>query len=444
MSMKQGEPRSRASLDDYLDQPRELCLATGEELARFGREGIAAFQLAAAQRLLARQAGRIPVVDEMLGGRDPTSFTRIEDFVDVLFEDGAYKSFDPSFVEEGRYRHLTDWLDRFTSQDLSGVDMEGCADLTDWCQRLEKQADIFVCHSSGTSGTLSFVPRSREDRNMAADYSAFNQRDLFTPFERNDVTMFVLGPRYHYRITQCIYDGLEQRHHINPVQAIPVYHSPEFYMTQGRLRKARARGVMDDVLHDPIVAAHREEVEKYNRDLPVLTERWTENLIENYRGKRIMFQGTFDKAWQITRQFQKLGVTGAFAPNSVFALAGGVKDGTVLPDDWLDQFQRATGVFPGNLASSWGMSEITGGVPRCPEGKYHFPPTIIPFLLEPHTRNPLARSGVQTGQIALLELNSTDCWGGLVTGDRGTIDWDGPCACGRDAPFLDAASIARL
>ena len=431
-------------LSDYLDRPRELCLLTPTELARFRREDILDFQIAAAQKQLARQAGRIPVVGEMLDGRDPARFERMNDFVDVLYEDGAYKSFDPAFVEEGRFAPLTQWLDRYTSQDLSGVDMEGCADLTDWCRRLEAQADIFVCHSSGTSGTLSFVPRSREDRNMAADYSAFNQRDLFTPFERNDVTMFVLGPRRHYRITQCIYDGLEERHGINPVQAIPVYHSPEFYMTQGRLRKARAKGDMDAVNGDPIVAAHREEVEAYNRDLPMLTEQWTDNLIENFRGKRIMFQGTFDKAWAITLQFQKLGVTGAFAPNSVFALAGGVKDGTVLPDDWMDQFQKATGVAPGNMASSWGMSEITGGVPRCAHGQYHFPPTIIPFLLEPHTRNALPRQGVGSGQIALLELNSNDCWGGLITGDRGTINWDGECACGREGPFLDAASIARL
>ena len=129
-----------------------------------------------------------------------------------------------------------------------------------------------------------------------------------------------------------------------------------------------------------------------------------------------------------------------------FELGGAryLRDGTVLPDDWMDQFQKATGVAPGNMASSWGMSEITGGVPRCAHGQYHFPPTIIPFLLEPHTRNALPRQGVGSGQIALLELNSNDCWGGLITGDRGTINWDGECACGREGPFLDAASIARL
>ncbi len=145
-----SEIETMPSIGDYIDSPRELCLLPAAALSRFERDEIRQFQLAASQRLLARQAGRIPVVAEMLDGRDPGTFTKIEHFVDVLFEDGAYKSFDPDFVEQGDYAALTSWLDRFTSQDLSGVDMAGCADLTDWCRRLEAQADVFVCHSSGT------------------------------------------------------------------------------------------------------------------------------------------------------------------------------------------------------------------------------------------------------------------------------------------------------
>ena len=36
-------------LSDYLDRPRELCLLTPAELARFRREDILDFQIAAAQ-----------------------------------------------------------------------------------------------------------------------------------------------------------------------------------------------------------------------------------------------------------------------------------------------------------------------------------------------------------------------------------------------------------
>ena len=90
------------------------------------------------------------------------------------------------------------------------------------------------------------------------------------------------------------------------------------------------------------------------------------------------------------------------------------------------------------------MSELTGSALRCPQGMYHFTIQSIPFLLEPKTRKPLPRNGVQTGQFAMLEVNSEDCWGGMVSGDRGTIYWDRTCACGRDGPLLDPDSVSRL
>jgi hypothetical protein len=121
-----------------------------------------------------------------------------------------------------------------------------------------------------------------------------------------------------------------------------------------------------------------------------------------------------------------------------------VKDGSKLPDDWQEQIRRAKGVEERNLVSGWGMSELTGSALRCPQGMYHFTIQSIPFLLEPKTRKPLPRKGVQTGQFAMLEVNSEDCWGGMISGDRGTIYWDRTCACGRDGPLLDPDSVSRL
>jgi len=431
-------------LDDHLDDPAGLCIRSDSEFDDVDRSRLEEFQLAAAARLLARQAHRIPLLAEKLDGRDPAEFDTLERFVDVLFDDGVYKSYDPAVITGAEFGRLTDWLDRLTSHDLSGVDMHGCDSLTEWCRRLDAQADIFVCHSSGTSGVLSFVPRSRRDRDLAVDDVVYRHPSLFTPHERNDVTFFALGPRRLYRITQAVYDGLEQRHHANPVQSLPVFHGPEFHIAQGLLRRAAAAGTPADQLVDPIVAAHGDEVRRFHRDLPDLTQRWTENLVENHRGERVYFQGSFDRAWLLTQYLEQMGLTGAFAPESVFALAGGVKDGSTLPADWSDRFRRATGAGADNLASTWGMSEITGGVPRCSAGAHHFRPTIIPFLLEPGTRRPLPRTGARTGQIAVLELNSTDCWGGMITGDRGTVEWDRSCACSRPGPLLDPSSIARL
>ena len=153
-------------LNDYLDSPRDLVFLSEEQLAALRWEDVAGFQLEAARRKLARQAKRIPALGRKLGDRDPLACQSIDDLIPFLYVDSDYKSYDKSYLENRQFDKLTRWLDGFTSCDLSGVDMNGCENLTQWCERLYEQADIFVCHSSGTSGTLSFVPRSRIDREL--------------------------------------------------------------------------------------------------------------------------------------------------------------------------------------------------------------------------------------------------------------------------------------
>lgn len=432
------------NLNKFLETPGDLLFRPPAELESISRRDIETFQLEAARRKLQRQADRIPAVGDILNGKDPATFECFDDFAPVLFDEDVYKSYDTAWIENEEFARLTHWINNYTTHDLSGVDMEGCDSLTEWCRRIDEHADIFICHSSGTSGVLSFVPRSQRDRDWVVDNLVWSTQPLFNPHRANDVTYFCMYPRRQYRITQALYDGLEQRYQTNPTQALIDFSSPEFSIAQGKLRVAAANSTMDTCLKNPIVAAYRDEVERYQRDLPKLIERWTDNLIENYRGKRIYFQGSFDRAWQITQYFKNAGVTGAFSPESIFSLYGGVKDGSKLPDDWQEQFRRAIGVEESNLVSGWGMSELTGSALRCPQGMYHFTIQSIPFLLEPKTRKPLPRNGVQTGQFAMLEVNSEDCWGGMISGDRGTIYWDRTCACGRDGPLLDPDSVSRL
>ncbi|MCB1704106.1 MAG: hypothetical protein KDI17_04540 [Halioglobus sp.] len=435
------------SLEAYLDETAALLRPPlNTMLDQFDRDDIEAFQLAAAKRKLERQANRIPLVGQLYAAHKPATYECLQDFAAVLFEDGVYKGYELAWIESNQYDRMTDWLDTLTSHDLSAVDMDGCDSLTEWCRRLDEQAGIFVCHSTGTSGVLSFVPRSQSDRDLIVDSMVWGNPLLFDPDRRdNDVTYFTMHPRRQYRILQAIFDGLEQRYLKHPVQALGEFLSPEFAIAQGKLRNAAASGTLAECLRDPIVAANREAVERHQRELPQRIRQWTDNLIENYRGRRVFFQGSFDKAWQITQSFRRAGVTGAFAPDSVFSLVGGVKDGTLLPDDWQEQFRQAVGVDAGNMSSGWGMSELVANATEaCRHGMHHFHYHSIPFVLQPNTRTPLPRHGIQSGQLAVLDLNSEDCWGGIISGDRGTIRWDDTCSCGRPGPLLEPGSVGRL
>ncbi|MBV9509710.1 MAG: hypothetical protein JO303_05460, partial [Caulobacteraceae bacterium] len=238
--------------------------------------------------------------------------------------------------------------------------------------------------------------------------------------------------------------ALERRYQTPPVQAFMHAQAPEFAIVQGRIRKAQRNGRAEELAADPLVREWRPEVERYQAEQPALLAEWTSRLIEQCQGRRIIFQGSFDMAWNLALQIRERKISSAFAADSIFSVIGGVKDGSVLPDDWQDQFRDIVGVSPRAFRASWGMSEINGGVQECGARKLHFTPNVIPFLLEPGTRNPLPRNGEQRGQLAMMEMVSRDNWGGMICGDAATIDWESRCSCGRHGPVMDSSTISRV
>jgi hypothetical protein len=82
------------------------------------------------------------------------------------------------------------------------------------------------------------------------------------------------------------------------------------------------------------------------------------------------------------------------------------------------------------------MTESTATCRLCTHGWFHWPPSLVLFLLDPDTGKPLPRSGVQTGRLALFDLSVSTHWGGAITGDQITVDWDTICPCGRVGPRL--------
>ena len=78
----------------------------------------------------------------------------------------------------------------------------------------------------------------------------------------------------------------------------------------------------------------------------------------------------------------------------------------------------------------------------CDQGRYHVQPWVIPFVLDPDTKAPLPRKGVQIGRAGFYDLALKSHWGGVITGDEIELDWDTPCACGRTSVHI-ADNIQR-
>ena len=82
------------------------------------------------------------------------------------------------------------------------------------------------------------------------------------------------------------------------------------------------------------------------------------------------------------------------------------------------------------------MSETSTLNWACDEGRYHVQPWIIPFVLDPETSEPMPRTGVRRVARAFYDVFVQPHWGGVISGDEITIDWDTPCRCGRTSVHI--------
>ena len=86
-------------------------------------------------------------------------------------------------------------------------------------------------------------------------------------------------------------------------------------------------------------------------------------------------------------------------------------------------------------------------MPRCRKGnRYHIPPWVVPLVLDKSgdTLLPIV-DGEYEGRAAFFDLSLDGRWGGVISGDRISIDFS-PCACGAKSPSIrdDIARFADL
>jgi len=83
------------------------------------------------------------------------------------------------------------------------------------------------------------------------------------------------------------------------------------------------------------------------------------------------------------------------------------------------------------------MQELHSGMPRCHKGgRYHVPPWVVPLLLdkEGDVLVPTNSREVE-GRAAFFDLSLDGRWGGVISGDKISIDCS-PCACGNKGPSI--------
>ena len=165
-----------------------------------------------------------------------------------------------SIIEKRQFDRLTQWLRRLTTHDLTAIPLDGVTSVDGWIERLDEHGMIML-HSTGTTGKLSFLPRSRSEWPGWTE-SFFEALRAATGVDRRKEALPSFYPGYRSGNTtgtkmQRIFgelsaEGEEGRHCLYDYAI-----SSDLLSLAARLRTAEERGELDQLDIDPQLLEER-------------------------------------------------------------------------------------------------------------------------------------------------------------------------------------------
>jgi hypothetical protein len=426
---------------DFLADPSAFFAYSFRDMHRVDRRQMDQLQRSALARRFDEQLERIAMVEKLATRQGITSLADIEDVVPLLFEHTMYKSYPTSLLERQRFGTLTDWLAKLTSVDLSAVDATKCESIDAWLDTLAEQSEVDILHSSGTTGTMSFLPWSLRDHRIKSRFRRVQSLQTFdeppTPDQLEAPFHFIV--RANRLRSAARYDGNEMSRG-EPDYDVECFPRPsaDLLWLAARLRMAAARGDLSRVEVPASLLARRDELAQVKASENDLIDAWIKNIC-SLQGQRILWNVFPYDLYTLAAPRVHDGERWEFAPGSTVVVTGGSK-GHDLPEDWKAISEQFLGA---RVVQAYGMIEYSGLNMMCRAGRYHLQPWLIPFVLDPNTSDPLPRNGVQLGRFAFFDLLTESHWGGLITGDEVEVDFDGPCSCGATTQHL-SPEVVRL
>ena len=400
------------------------------------RDELDAAQLEALQYRFATLRDKIPMLKKLADGQNITEINELNDVVPLLFEHTMYKSYPPSLLEKGNFTQITRWMNKLTAHDLSDIDVSDCDSIDSWLDVLDEKSPVLLSHSSGTSGSMSFIPIGKSERLKSRE---LRKRAFIKSSGTEELPeLYIVHPWYRsgrsgqLRSLGSMVEGLLKSDDYFRT-AYPIPFSSDVQYLAAKLQAAQSKGTLDRVKITPYQQQKKDEFDALQKNLDQHLGKFFTEIADELRGKRVYMAAVWNILHNMAKAGLSRGLEGVFAPDSIIITGGGAK-GMVPPEGWEDDVKKFIGVD--RLRRMYAMSEIQGAHWMCEEGHYHLASTVIPFLLDPKTSKPLPRVGTVTGRAAFFDLGCDARWGGFITGDEITIDWDKQCPCGRPGRFV--------
>ena len=422
---------------------REQLMAKVREEDRFDYDPkeLLPLQIEALAERFADRKERIKLLAHRAEEAGITAITSLEDMVPLLFPHTAYKSYPESFLMNERWDRLTKWLGTISPYPIEGVDLEGIADIDEWIDRLSAKGYYISC-SSGTTGKSAMLLASDADM----DWTRIDTVNVFAwgsgvepaqdrmmvgcapvaTVPRNLVSGEALTgafsnpewPRFHYPVPPITVGTLTR-------------------MVVMRKRMAEGTATPDEVAAFEATGAERQRV------LDDAIQIAADAIIAN-RDKKLMVSGLWGGLYAVAKAVRDKGYAAKdFDPDNCIYVGGGLKRAQ-LPADYQEFVHQTFNIPEGRHFQNYSMQELNSGMPKCREGgRYHVPPWLVPFVLnkEGDALLPHDFDREIEGRAAFFDLSLDGRWGGVISGDKISVDYR-PCACGNRGPSV-RDNIAR-
>ncbi len=410
---------------------------------RLERAEVEAVQLAAMNLRLEERRGQIKMLEKLADGQGIARIDSLDAMAPLLMPHDIYKSYPVSLLAKQRFDQISTWLSRLTRHDISGVDVSGCDSIDSWLTKLRDETPLDVATSSGSTGTCSFFPKSKQDYRVSVMGHRVQLAQKFgeepRPGDMDDKIHAIIPL---YRDGHASTGAFAKYYGEIFGKGDPDYWhtcfnfkiSSDLMWLAARLRAAAAKGDVSKVDVPASLLARRAEWEAAQKDMPAQQLDFVNRMIGKLQGQRVFVMGTSNLLYAAAKRGVDEGLSGVFAPDSVFMGGGGAK-GVPLPDDLEDVVCKFFNTD--RMIASYGMTEMNSFFVLCDHDRYHVMPWVTVFLLDLETGQPLPRQGEQSGRAAFFDMTQDSTWGGLITGDMVTVNWDHPCECGRTSVALE-------
>lgn len=431
---------TRQDVERFCEDPCEMAHLSGVAAFRIAPADLDRIHLAGLRLRFAELAPKLHPLGQLAEENRVTEISALEDVAPLLFPHTEYKSYPLSLIDNGRFDQLNAWLDDYTTHDLSGLDLSACQSLDDWLTVVETQTPVRVISSSGTSGKISLLPRSTvEEPCFVAEYglaySAYpGEPGLEDPYG-SDVYHISFTARQG-RVAGCrsadarvrVGFGGDEDHMLTMGGEL----STDVLWMTGRLKKAQADGMVEALRGTKAWSRLSGKIEALEAQRAQTHDAFYHRLLVDLKGKTVVGAAGLIFYAAILDYARQHGLEIAFAPNSCLMTAGGLKGQAGLTEAQIEEIRAA---FP-PFGEFYGCSELMALARKCPEGHFHMPPSVVNFVLDPDTGAPKPREGSQTGRYAYFDLWAQTYWGGVITGDEVTMNWEGGCGCGRVGAYM--------